>query len=57
MDFGMCKNGWSAPEYNHLGREKYGKLEDSVDIKPEGTWDSRSKEESLKETYYRHYCL
>ena len=21
MDFGMCKNGWSGPEYNHLDRE------------------------------------
>ena len=41
MDFGKCKNGWSGPGYNHLDREQHGKLEDSVDIKPEGTWDSR----------------
>ena len=40
MEFGMCKNGWSGPEYDHLDRERYGKLEDSVDIKPGGTWDS-----------------
>ena len=39
MDFGMCKNGWSGPEYNHLDREQHGKLEDSVDTKPGGTWD------------------
>ena len=37
----MCKNGWSGLEYNHLDREQYGELEDSVDIKPGGTWDSR----------------
>ena len=37
----MCKNGWSGPEYNHLDSEQYGKLEDSVDIKPEGTWDTK----------------
>ena len=29
MNFGMCKNGWSCPEYNHLDREQHGKLEDS----------------------------
>ena len=32
IDLGMFKNGWSGPEYNHLDREQYGKLEDSVDI-------------------------
>ena len=32
----MCKKGW--PEYSHLDREQYGKLEDSVIIKP-GTVD------------------
>ena len=37
----MCKNGWSGPELNHLDREQYGKLEDSVDIKPGGTWGSK----------------
>ena len=37
----MCKNDWSGPEYNHIDREQHGKLEDSVDIKPGGTWDSR----------------
>ena len=26
IEFGMCKNGWSGPEYNHLDREQYGKL-------------------------------
>ena len=36
MDFEVCKNGWSGPEYNHLDREQRGKLEDSVDIKPGG---------------------
>ena len=39
----MCKNGWSGQEYNHLDRKQYGKLEDSVDIKPRGTCDSRHK--------------
>ena len=47
MDFGMCKNGWSGPEYNHLYIEQYGKLEDSVDIKPGGTWDSRHQKRNL----------
>ena len=37
MDFRTCKNGWSGPGYNHLDREQYSKLEDSVDIKPGGT--------------------
>ena len=32
VDFGMCKNGWSGPEYNHLDREQHGELEDSVRI-------------------------
>ena len=41
MDFGMCKNGWSGPEYNHLDREQHGKFEDSVEVKPGCTWDSR----------------
>ena len=38
MDFEMCKNGWSGPEYNHLDREQPAKLEYSVEIKPGGTW-------------------
>ena len=37
----MFKNGWSGPEFNHCDREQYGKLEDSVGIKPGSTWDSR----------------
>ena len=43
--FGMCKNGWSDPEYNHLDREQYSKLEESVDIKPEvlGTVDIKRR--------------
>ena len=36
-----CASGWSGPEYNHLNREQYGKVEDIVDIKPGGTWDSK----------------
>ena len=40
MDFGMCKNDWSGPEYDHLDSERYRRLKYSVDIKPEGTWDS-----------------
>ena len=36
----MCQNGWSSSEYCHLDREQYGKLEESVDIKPGVTWDS-----------------
>ena len=47
MDFGMCKNGWSDTEYNHLDRKQHGKLEDSVDIKPGGTWDSRHQKRNL----------
>ena len=43
----MCKNGLSGPECNHLDREQHGKLEDSVDIKPEGTWDSRYQKRNL----------
>ena len=43
----MCKNGWSGPEYNHLDRGQHGKLEDSVDIKPGGTWDSRHQKKNL----------
>ena len=43
----MCKNGWSGPEYNHLDREQYGKLEDSIDIKPGGTCDSRYQKRNL----------
>ena len=43
----MCKNGWSGPEYNHLDREQHGKLEDSVDIKQGGTWDSRHQKRNL----------
>ena len=39
MDFGMCKN--------HLYKEQYGKLEDSVDIKPGGTWDSKHQKRNL----------
>ena len=47
-DFGMCKNGWSGPEYNQLDREQYGKLcVVSVDIKPGGTWDSRHQKRNL----------
>ena len=30
--FGIFKNGWSGPEYNHLDREQNGKLEDSVNV-------------------------
>ena len=45
--FGMCKNGLSGPEYNHLDREQNGKFEDSVDIKPGGTWDSRHQKRNL----------
>ena len=37
MDYGTCKNGWSGPEYNHLDREQYDKLEESVVIKLGGT--------------------
>ena len=37
MDFGMSKNGWSGPAYNHLDREQHGKLEDSVGIKREAS--------------------
>ena len=47
MNFGMCKNGWSGPEYDHLDREQYGRLEDSVDIKPGGTLDSRHQKRNL----------
>ena len=47
MHFGMCKDGWIGPEYKHLDREQYGKLEDSVDIKPGGTWDSRHQKRNL----------
>ena len=43
MNFGICKNGWSGPEYNHLDREQHGKLQDSVDIKPGGIWDSERR--------------
>ena len=28
MDFGMCKNCWIGPEYSHLNKEQYGKLDD-----------------------------
>ena len=41
MDFGTNKNGWSGPEYSHLDREQYDKLEESIDIKLGGTWNSR----------------
>ena len=47
MNFGMHKNGWSGPEYNHLDRKQHGKLEDSVDINPGGTWDSRHQKRNL----------
>ena len=47
IDFGMCKNGWSGPEYNHLDIKQHAKLEDSVDVKPEGTWDSRHQKRNL----------
>ena len=40
-------HGWSGAEYNHLDREQYGKLEDSVDIQPGGTWDSRHQKRNL----------
>ena len=43
----MCKNSWSGPEYNHLDSEQHGKLEDSVDIKPGCTWDSRHQKRNL----------
>ena len=43
MDFGMCKNGWSGGEYNHLDIEQHGKLEDSVNIKSGRTWKSNLK--------------
>ena len=46
-DFGLFKNGWSGPEYNHLDREQYEKLEDSVEIKPGGTWDSRHQKRNF----------
>ena len=46
----MCKNDWSGPEYDHLDREQYGKFEDSVDIKPGGTWDSRHQKRNLSRT-------
>ena len=53
MDFGMCKNGWSGPEYNHLDREQHGKLEDSVDIKPGCTGDnSRHKKRNLSRRFF-----
>ena len=42
MDFGMCKNGWSGPEYNNLDREQHG-----VDIKPGGTWGSIHQNRNL----------
>ena len=48
MDFGMCKNGWSGSEYNHLEREQFDKLEYSGDNKPGGTWDSRYQKRSLQ---------
>ena len=44
MGFGICKNGWSGPEYKHLDRKQHGKLED---IKPGGTWDSRHQKRNL----------
>ena len=47
MDFGMCKNGWSDPEYIHLYREQCGKLEDGLDIQPGGTLDSRHQKINL----------
>ena len=47
MDLGMCKNGLSGPEQSHLVREQYEKFEDSVDIKPGGTWDSRHQKRNL----------
>ena len=47
MDFGMCKNGWSCPEYNNIDREQHGKWEESVDIKLGGTWDSRHQKRNL----------
>ena len=57
--FGMCKNGWSGPEYNHLDREQHDKLEDSVDIKPGGTvlGTVDIKRRIFQETHYRNYCL
>ena len=55
MDFGMCKNGWSWQEYNHLDREQYSKFEDSVDTKPGGT--SRDSRHQKRKLLYRHYCL
>ena len=47
MEFGMCKDRWSCPEYNHLDRGQNGKLEDSVDINTGGTWDSRHLKRNL----------
>ena len=47
MDFGMCKNGWSGPSYNHLDRER----EDSVDFKPGGTWDSTHQKRNLSRRF------
>ena len=38
-DFGISKNG--VAQNSHLDREQHGKVEDNVDIKPGGTWDSR----------------
>ena len=32
MDFGMCKNGLSGPEYSYLDREQYSKLEGSEEV-------------------------
>ena len=51
MDFGMCKNDWSGPEYNHPDREQHGKLEDSVDNKLGGTWHSRHQRKDLSRIF------
>ena len=47
MYFEMCNNSRSGPQYNHLDRERYGKLEDSVDFKPGDTWDSRHQRRNI----------
>ena len=44
VDFGICKNGLSGPEYIIT---LYGKLEDNADIKPGGIWDSRHQKRNL----------
>ena len=47
MDFGICHDAWSSPEYSHLDIEQHDKLEDNVDIKLGDTWNRRHQKRNL----------